>query len=80
MLTAEEEERFFAVAASRPEWRIAYWACLLANNTSAIGAELRFLQLRYVLLDQQPPIIRINDARAKNEFRVRSIPLNQPAL
>ncbi|HLW52958.1 MAG TPA: tyrosine-type recombinase/integrase [Candidatus Angelobacter sp.] len=80
VLTAEEEERFFKVTAGKLEWRVAYWACMLANNTSAIGAELRFLQLRHILLDHTPPIIRVNDARVKNEFRARSIPLNPPAL
>jgi integrase len=79
VLTPDEEQRFFQVAASRPEWRVAYLACTLANHTSAIGSELRFLRLHHVLLDHEPPIMRVNDARVKNEFRVRTIPLNVPA-
>src|SRR5258708_32392688 len=39
VLTAEEEERFFRVVAGNPDWRVAYWAVWLTNNTSAMGIE-----------------------------------------
>src|ERR1051326_7502676 len=55
VLTAEEEERFFRVVAERPDWSVAYWAVSLTNNTSAMGIELRHLQLQHVRLDQDPP-------------------------
>ena len=45
VLTAEEEERFFRVVAEKPDWSVAYWAVSLTNNTSAMGVELRHLQL-----------------------------------
>lgn len=80
VMTAEEEERFFRIAADKPEWQVAYWAASLTNNTSAYGAELRFLQLRHIHLDHVPPKIHIPDEGAKNEFRARVVPLNAVAL
>ncbi len=80
VLSPEDEEKFFRVVAENPDWSVAYWACSLTNNTSAFGAELRFLQLKHLFLDQTPPMIHIPDLRAKNEFRARAIPLNSVAL
>lgn len=79
VLTAEEEERFFRVVAEKPDWSVAYWAVSLTNNTSAMGTELRHLQLRHVKLDQDPPTIHIPDGKVKNEFRARVVPLNDVA-
>lgn len=80
VLSPEDEERFFRVVASNRDWSVAYWATSLTNNTSAFGAELRFLQLKHVFIQQKPPIIHIPDQRAKNEFRARAIPLNSVAM
>jgi len=79
VLTAEEEERFFRVVAEKPDWSVAYWAVSLTNNTSAMGTELRHLQLQHVKLDQEPPTIHIPDGNVKNEFRARVVPLNAVA-
>ncbi|HMC32708.1 MAG TPA: tyrosine-type recombinase/integrase [Candidatus Angelobacter sp.] len=79
VLTAEEEERFFRVAAGNPDWSIAYWAASLTNNTSAMGIELRYLQMKHIFLEQEPPTIHIPDAKVKNEFRARVVPLNAVA-
>jgi site-specific recombinase XerD len=79
VLTPEEEDRFFRVAASNPDWSVAYWAVSVTNNTSAVGTELRNLQLKHVFLDQKPPMIHIPDGKVKNEFRARVIPLNEVA-
>lgn len=76
VLTAEEEERFFRVVAGNPDWSVAYWAVSLTNNTSAMGIELRHLQLKHVFLEQEPPTIHIPDTKVKNEFRARVVPLN----
>lgn len=80
VLTPEEEERFFRVVAEHPEWKVAYLAVSLTNNTSAYGCELRFLQLRHIFLDHIPPKLHIPDDKVKNEFRARVIPLNSVAL
>src|ERR1051326_4466948 len=78
-MTSEEEERFFRVAASNPCWKLAYWAVSLTNNISAMGIELRGLQMKHIFLDQEPPTIHIPDAKVKNEFRARVVPLNAVA-
>ncbi|HKV93070.1 MAG TPA: tyrosine-type recombinase/integrase [Candidatus Angelobacter sp.] len=79
VLTAEEEEKFFRVASSNPDWSVVYWAVSLTNNTSAMGVELRYLQLKHIFLEQEPPTIHIPDSKVKNEFRARVVPLNAVA-
>lgn len=79
VLQPDDEERFFRIASSRPDWQVAYWAVSVTNNTSAYGVELRFLQLKHILLDQKPPVIHIPDGKVKNEFRARVVPLNEIA-
>lgn len=83
VLTPEEEEKFFLVAASNPDWQVAYWAVSLTNNTSAHGVELRTLQLKHIFIEGQwehNPKIHIPDDTAKNQFRARVVPLNERAL
>jgi hypothetical protein len=79
VLTAAEEERFYRIASGNPDWSVAYWAVSLTNNTSAMGIELRHLQLQHVFLEQDPPTIHIPDTKVKNEFRARVVPLNAVA-
>lgn len=79
VLAPEDEERFFRIAASNPDWELAYWAVSLTNNTSAVGTELRHLKLKDVLLDHKPPKFHVPDDKVKNEFRARVIPLNEVA-
>jgi len=83
VLTEEQEEHFFKVAASNPDWAVAYWAVSVTNNTSASGSELRMLQFKHVFIDgewKNNPKIHVPDAGAKNQFRARVIPLNEIAL
>jgi hypothetical protein len=79
VLTAEEEERFFRVAAGNPDWSVAYWAVSLTNNTSAKGTELRLLQIKHLKLEQETPTIHIPDDTVKNELSARVVPLNDVA-
>lgn len=79
VLTREEEEKFFRVVSGNPDWSVAYWAVSLTNNTSAMGVELRHLQLKHLFLQQEPPTIHIPDSKVKNEFRARVVPLNAVA-
>lgn len=78
-LTAEEEQRFFRVAASRPEWAVAYHCAVITSNTTVAGCELRFLRIEDVHLDQDPPVIHVHQ-KTKNAHRVRAVPLNEEAL
>jgi len=79
VLTAEEEDRFFRFAASRPGWRTAYDSARLTSNSTLSGCELRTLRLENLRLDQIPPTITVADT-AKNKHRVRAVPLNETAL
>ncbi|HXE90474.1 MAG TPA: tyrosine-type recombinase/integrase [Terriglobales bacterium] len=73
-LTAEQEQRLFAVASGRPEWAEAYYAGLLMVNTTASGCEVRGLRIADVDLVNRT--ISVREESAKNQFRVRRIPLN----
>ena len=75
-LTATQELNLFTVAASRPEWQVAFWVSLLTANTSAAGCELRNLKLADVDLETSTMLVKVG----KNRFRVRMIPLNLTAL
>ena len=74
VITPEEEEKLFYVAASNPQWIVGYLASSLCANTTAAGCELRGLRLKDI--DLPNCIIHIPHDAAKNEFRARSIPLN----
>jgi len=79
VLTSEEEERFFRFASRKPTWKTAYCASQITANSTISGCELRHLQLKHLLLQHRPPIIRVPE-QVKNQYRVRTIPLNAPAL
>jgi hypothetical protein len=51
---------------------------IMANTTMGFG-ELRHVRRKFVFLDNVPPFVEVNDG-TKNDFRIRSIPLNRLAL
>lgn len=75
-LADEQERALFATARSNPRWEVAYYAALLAANTTARGCELKSLQLRDVDLMEGQIHIR----SSKTQAGVRVVPLNQTAL
>jgi integrase len=75
----DQERKLFAVAASNPRWKLAYWASLLTANTGAGPNEIRHLRLCDLNLESKPPYISIREG-LKNEFRERTLPLNDSAL
>jgi integrase len=79
VLTTAEEERFFRFARRRPEGQMAYLASLLTANSTISGCEIRQLQIQDLLLEHRPPRIHVPET-VKNRHRVRSVPLNEPAL
>jgi integrase len=79
VLTAEEEDRFFRFAASKPRWRTAYNSARLTANSTISGCELRTLRLENLRLNQVPPKVNVSEA-AKNKHRMRTVPLNETAL
>jgi integrase len=77
-LTADEESRLWTSAASRSEWSVAYWAGLLAANTTCRGCEVKRLRLGDVDLggvEEGQVFIR----KSKTDGSTRNIPLNPTA-
>jgi hypothetical protein len=75
-LTLEEEEHFFNVARTQPRWMVAYCASLLSRMTSCNPKEIRYLRVRDI--DLVSRTIAVNEG-AKNDFRVRTLKLNDDA-
>ena len=80
VLTAEEEDRFFRFAASKPRWRTAYNSARLTANSTISGCELRTLRLENLQLNHVPPTSLNISQTAKNKHRMRAVPLNETAL
>jgi integrase len=81
VLTEEDEEQLFTVAASHPEAALAYWVACITNNTTASGIELRGLRLKNIMLRDHKEIseIYIPPDAVKNNSRPRKIALNRTA-
>ena len=75
-LTAEEQTRLFAAAASNQEWEHVYCAAIVAANTSMRPVEVKHLRRCDVDLVKK----RLHVRRSKNETSHRVIPLNTSAL
>jgi hypothetical protein len=74
----QQEAAWFAAAAIKPEWRVAYLASLISINTSAGPSEILNLRLENVRLKEIPPEIQIING-TKNAYRIRHIPLKEKA-
>jgi integrase len=81
ILSEEDEERFFKIAARHPEAELAYWVAAITNNTTAAGCELRGLRFRNIFLrpDGEISEIYIPEDAVKNDSRPRMIALNSVA-
>jgi len=71
-LTFEERTRLFKIASEKPEWETAYFAAVLAVNTTARKCELRALQWRHVNFINRT----LEIPKSKTEAGLRVIPLN----
>ena len=78
VLTSEEKNRLLAVAQSRPEWEVVYYATVLALNTTMRGCELRGLRWQDINVFDKTLVIRRGNT--KTEAGARVIPLNQSAI
>ena len=74
-LAPEEKLRLLKVAASREDWQTAYYAAVLALNTTMRGCEIKGLRWRDVDLMDRAVTVR----RSKTEAGERVIPLNADA-
>jgi len=81
-MSEEEERRFLAVAldAGHPKRLMAGHCLVIMANTGMGFGELRHLRREDVTLDVEKPFVTVNPEGAKNDFRVRTIPLNWIAL
>jgi len=75
-LLHEEKVRLLRFAAMRPSWESAYYASVLAFNTTCRGCELKGIQWRDVDLINRTVTIR----RSKTDAGQRLIPLNAEAM
>src|SRR5690348_10474256 len=73
-LQPEEEERLLRTASGNPKWDVAYFAALLANNTTARRAEIRGMRLADVDLLGRTMTIRRQST--KTDAGCRVVPLN----
>ena len=75
-ITEAEEKFLFDTARSKPGWDAAFYAAMVAANTTMRGAEIKSLRLQDVNLVDREVTIR----KSKTDTGLRSIPLNDGAL
>jgi integrase len=75
-LTAEQKLKLLEVASQRPEWETAYWAAILALNTTMRGCEIKGLRWEDIDFTNRTLTIR----KSKTAAGQRIIPLTQEAL
>lgn len=80
-MSEEEERRFLAVAldASKPRRLLAGHCLVVMCNTSMGFGELSHLKRSDVVLNEDIPFVTVNEG-TKNDYRIRTIPLNWMAL
>jgi integrase len=78
-LVQEEALWLLEVASYKKKWKVAYLGSMLSVNTTCGPGELRNLRIKDVNKDRMPPTIDVVEG-AKNEYRVRSVPLNADAF
>jgi integrase len=76
-LEEPQEQMLFDTAVSKPEWDAAFYAAMVAANTTMRGCEIKGLRIANVnLVDREVFIVRTKG----NTSGVRRIPLNDAAL
>lgn len=76
-LTPQEEARLYRIGASNPAWEVAYCAFVISINTTSGPGEIRHLRRMDINFEQHT--MRVQPEGAKNEHRIRVIPLNEVA-
>lgn len=78
-LLQEEALWLLEVASYKKKWKVAYLGSMLSVNTTCGPGELRNLRLKDINIQRMPPTLDVVEG-AKNDYRVRSVPLNADAL
>jgi integrase len=76
-LQPEEEKRLFETACKKPGWEDAYYAALIAANTTARSGEIKGLRIGAV--DLMDRTLKIRRRSTKTDAGCRVIPLNETA-
>jgi integrase len=76
-LSPEDEKKLFKMAATKSQWTVAYYAAVVAADTTARSCELKGLRICDVDLIEQT--IRIQRKTTKTDAGCRIIPLTKPA-
>src|SRR5262249_50049064 len=77
-LTSEEETNLFKIAMNDPNASAAFFAAIIAANTTIRGCELKALRLKDV--DLMNPTVTIRRGGTKTNAGARIIPLNETAM
>ena len=77
-LEEDERKRLLAVASTNPRWMVAYWAAVLALNTTMRKCELLGLRWRDINLPEATLTIR--RSTTKTDAGGRVLPLNRDAV
>jgi integrase len=77
-LAPEEKERLFRVSAANPNWEAAFLFAMISVNTSTGPKETATLRLKDIDIERR--VLKVQPEGAKNEHRVRPIPLNDEAF
>lgn len=72
-LSHAEQERFMAVASSRPRWHLIWWYSLVALDLTFSSDEMR--TIRQGDINLQYRIVGVNRRHGKNNYRRREIPV-----
>lgn len=75
VMTDEEEDHLFKIAASNPDWSVAYWCSSVTCNSTVSGTELRHLRLNDPNFEKRYFDVRAETA--KGEIRGRRVPMNE---
>jgi integrase len=80
-MSEDQERRLLAVALdpSKPKRLVAGHCLIVMANTPMGFGELRYLKQEDVILTEERPFVTVNEG-TKNDFRIRTIPLNFYAL
>jgi|GEM_PF-5760015 len=80
VMSAEDSDKLFTLAARNSRWELAFIAAVLTANTTVSGSELRGLKRKHFEMDVEPcPILKVPSETVKNEYRARVVPLNKSA-
>lgn len=80
VMSQKEEYRLFKVAETNADFELAYLVASLSVNTTACGSELRHLRIEHLSMEASPPRFTVNPEQTKNQYRSRTIPLNESAM